>query len=629
LFVCSCGADDDESAVAVPARRKTAPPNFGRTYQMSRQTRRLRTSAALVLAVAAGSLPLGGCDQESATSEGAAVYLATAQTTSFDISTLASGELAARDRVELRSSVERQTAIVEIVSEGSRVAAGDVLVRLNSDEIKREIEEEELRLAEAQLNYEAAETAYDIQVGDNASSLRKAELKVELAELTMQQWENGDNIKQLKQLNTAIEKAARDLDRLKEKKIKSDDLYKKNYISYDEWKRDEISLLEAEAAHETGLLDKQAYEAYQVKRDHKQRASDLEEAKQELLRVKKSNEINLKNRASTRQNRAVQVSRREERLVEWKEQFEACTIVAPTGGLVVYGSTAQSDNWRWQNEGPIALGRQIRNNDLLIALPDTSEMIASVKVHESIAGRVRPGQRAHIKIEALGELVIPGEVESIGLLAESGGWRDPNRREYTVRVRIEPGEYSDELKPSMRCQAELVLGTVEDSISIPVQSVFSDGPVRYVLVPEGNRFARRPVNLGRRSDMHAQILAGLSVDEQVLIRDPKPGEEIEEPWDESLLVDAGYSLDEEGNPVAPKSANGRRRGPGSGGTKPQIAKKGGLKPASETADAGTESKATEVEKKPEEAAKPESTAETASKAEPTKTDPAPAPHGES
>jgi multidrug efflux pump subunit AcrA (membrane-fusion protein) len=200
-----------------------------------------RSALAIVLAATmAAGLPavLSGCEQKSGQRESGTVQLAEAEVKDFEITTLATGELEARERVELRSNVERQTAIVEIVPEGSRVQAGDVLVRLNSDEIKREIEEEELQLSEARLNLEAAETAYDIQVSDNAASLRKAQLAVDLAELALQQWENGENVKQLKQLETAIEKTKRDLERLKEKKEKSDELYEKNFISYDEWKRD-------------------------------------------------------------------------------------------------------------------------------------------------------------------------------------------------------------------------------------------------------------------------------------------------------------------------------------------------------------------------------------------------------
>ena len=563
---------------AVPTRRPVAGVRLSVVRRIA--------GLALGVAIAGSLIGVSGCDQQSSQGSDSSINLAAAEVRSFEITTLATGELEARDRVELRSGVERQTTIVEIVPEGTRVKAGDVLVRLNSDEIKREIEEEELQLAEAKLNLESAQTAYEIQVSDNRASLQKAELAVELAELALEQWENGDNVKALQQRETAIEKTTRDHDRLKDKYERSKDLHAKKFISDDELLRDEIALLEALAAKETAELDKNTYIQYQLKRDLAQRKNDLAEANQELVRVEKTNAINLKNRESTMQNRKVQVGRREERLAEWKTQYESCTITAPTDGLVVYGSTAQSDDWRWQNEGPISVGRNIRNNDLLIVLPDTSEMIASVKVHESLAGRIRPGQDASITIEALGEIVIPGKVESIGLLAETGGWRDPNRREYTVRVRVQPGPYSDDLKPSMRCQSELVLGIVEDAMTVPVQSVFSDGPVRYVLVDDGARFQRRPVSLGRRSDMHAQILAGLEEDERVLIRDPKPGEVVEEPWDSEELQAAGYTLDDEGNPVAP-----RRGRPGSMGGRPTGASTAKPAPSGDGAAMGGSEKA--------------------------------------
>lgn len=98
-----------------------------------------------------------------------------------------------------------------------------------------------------------------------------------------------------------------------------------------------------------------------------------------------------------------------------------------------------------------------------------------------------------------------------------------------------------------------------------MQAVFSDGPVRYVLVPEGGRYVRRPVNLGRRSDLNAQIIAGLDEGDRVLLRDPQPGEVIDQDWDEEQLVAAGYSLDDEGNPIAPIRSRPGRGGPGRGG----------------------------------------------------------------
>ncbi|MBZ0171361.1 MAG: efflux RND transporter periplasmic adaptor subunit, partial [Phycisphaerales bacterium] len=190
-------------------------------------------------------------------------------------------------------------------------------------------------------------------------------------------------------------------------------------------------------------------------------------------------------------------------------------------------------------------------------------------------------------------------VESIGLLAEGGGWRDPNRREYTVRIAVDAGEHSERLKPSMRCQAEIILGSVQDAISVPVQAVFSEGPVQYVLIPAGPRFVRRPVQLGRRSDMYAEIVKGVEPGDRVLIREPLPGEVIEDPWATDLLTAAGYTLDEDGKPVSHSFGRRGPRAPGGGkprGGDPQSSTKDTTGKEPQTADPNAESTADPADK---------------------------------
>ncbi len=42
----------------------------------------------------------------------------------------------------------------------------------------------------------------------------------------------------------------------------------------------------------------------------------------------------------------------------------------------------------------------------------------------------------------------------------TGGWRDPNRRDYTVKVLLTEGNKLG-LKPSMRCKAEIYVGIAD------------------------------------------------------------------------------------------------------------------------------------------------------------------------
>ena len=58
---------------------------------------------------------------------------------SFDITIPTSGELTAQDQIEIRNRLDKRAVITEIVPEGTWVKPGDVLLRLNDDELRNEV----------------------------------------------------------------------------------------------------------------------------------------------------------------------------------------------------------------------------------------------------------------------------------------------------------------------------------------------------------------------------------------------------------------------------------------------------------------------------------------------------------
>jgi HlyD family secretion protein len=519
---------------------------------------------------------------------------ARAQRMSFEISTVASGELEALRQVELRSQIEQDTAITEIVREGVQVKAGDVILRLNSDTIQTQIDEESLRVETARAEFASAENNYLIQVSDNESEAAKALLTVELAELELRQWLEGE-VKSKRQANDlAFEKAVRELDRLKEKYQRSVVLEKQGFLSRDELKRDEVQYLEAQAALKTAELDRQVYDDFQFPKDQKTKQSAVDQAKAELDRTKRQGLSQLATKEAERNNKRTQLFLREQKLAKLREQLEATTIRAPSDGLVVYATSVNRDRWGNNNDGTLDVGRIVKRNTPLIILPDTSEMVASVRVHESLTGRIRKGQPTTVKIDALGGRTVPGEVLSVGVIAESGGMRDPNLREYTVKIKLDMAAVPQALKPSMRCEAEILLDRVTDRLAIPIQSVFTDGMVRYVLTPEGNRFRKTPVRLGRRSERLAEVSAGIAENTPVLLRAPMPGELIERPWEKDELAAVGLNLRPDGRiePMGPPpgAEGGRPMGPRAGGASQPVggAAPGAPSPADDAQDARRE-----------------------------------------
>lgn len=507
----------------------------------------------VVLAVAGGGVWYAS--EHFATNEAATTTdVIQASVRDFDIQTIATGELEARQQVEIRNKLDSRATLVSIIAEGTRVSKGDVLFTLNGESIEQQITEEESRVETARADLEAAENAYLIRVSDNESNLRAANLERELAELAFQQWRDGDDPKELERLQADLDSAKRTYTRLNNKFEQSTELYQRDFKSKNDYDQEQIQLLEAESRVKQAQLALDTYQDYQRPRDEKQKSSDVEEAKAKVERVRKQNAIELASKEANRKNARRQLELREDRLAKLREQLSFCEVRAPNDGLVVYNSSTRRGRW---NDDPPEPGMELSPNEVVIVLPDTSEMVASVRVHESLAGRLVPGQGATVKIEALGSTILPGRVESIGVLAESGNWRDPNLREYTVRILLEPGDLATQLKPSMRAEATIVLDRVDEALTIPVQSVFSEGRLRYVYRPAGPRYERVPIQLGRRSETQAEVLAGLEAGDRVLIRSPEAGEVLSRSWDEAGLQAVGYRLDEDGQPVPERSRSGR------------------------------------------------------------------------
>ena len=519
---------------------------------------------------AGGKLPAGGLDVFDAT------------TVDFDITTTATGDIRAAKQIEIRNTLDSETTIVEIIPEGSSVKAGAVLVRLNSENIQQRLDEEKLSLESSRAQVVEAEQGYQIQLSENDSARRAADLKLALAKLEFDQWIDGELMSKQQDLEHALERAEKEETRLSEKLDKSNALFSKGYYSLDQLKQDELAWEQAVNALAKARLDKDVYWEFEYPKTRKRKESDVEEAKAELDRVQRQNQSRIASKEASLNNSRSALSIREQKFSKYQEQMQGAVIKAPSDGLVVYATSI--DNSRWGgDEGPLQVGSKVYPNQNLIVLPDTSEMVAAVRVHESLASRIRKGQNAVIKVEAAGGERFNGTVESIGILAEqTSRWMDPNLREYTVRIALDlpkskpedaegKGKPAHVLKPSMRCEAEIMLGSVTNALAVPIQAVFNEGPLRYVHVLDGTRFVRRPVRLGQRSDRFAEIVAGLNLGERVLIRKPEASEVINKPWEESQLAAVGLKFNDQGQIISADAPAAGMPGRGRPGARPTPA----------------------------------------------------------
>ncbi len=435
---------------------------------------------------------------------------------SFDITVPTSGELAAEKQINIHNHLESGATIIELVDEGTKVNIGDVVLRLNDEKIRDNIRTSELSVTSATNDLQNARSSLSISEKKRDSELAVKKLSIDLATLALRAWEEGDVVSKKQDLELAVQTATKNYNRLSKKHESSVKLYEQKFLSKDELDQDEISVLNAEATLKKALLNVEVYENYIYQQEKQKKESDLQQAKDEHERAVNRLASEIKRAEANIEAKENQLVSHQEKLAKQKDQLEKCIVVSPASGMVVYATSM--GRYREESE-PLDVGQKLYRNQLLMTIPDTSKMIARVKVNEALSGLISQGQRATVICDALPDDVYDGEVVSVGVLAEGGGWRDPNRRDYTVVIKLDNATGSG-LKPSMRCSAEIFVEKVGDTLFVPIHSVHREGSVVWAWVQRDGGFAQQPVELGPFSESFASIKNGLVSGDIVLLREP-------------------------------------------------------------------------------------------------------------
>jgi HlyD family secretion protein len=497
----------------------------------------------------------------------------------FNVVLKEKGTLKAAKSTDIKCEVEGKSTIISLIEEGAFVKEGDLLVELASNEIEDRIRKEELTESNALTAHEAAKAELDIQLDQNASNIRKAELQIELKRLELDKYQLGDWLQRLKDAEIAIDQATILLQRREQDYNASKELFAKKYITQTEYQEDEFNYQKAHWEKEKAIQAKNVLEEYTHKADQAQKTSDLDEARKECERVKKNAEAE-----ETKKRRAVEGKEKElsltrDQLARLRTQKEKCRIMSPTQGFVVYYSEG-GGRWMMSSDSQIKEGATVYEQQILMQVPDTSTMMAVVRVHEAKTDKLRMDQEAAITIEGLPGQQFTGKVTKIATVADSqSGWLNPDLKEYETEITLDavPGV---QLKPGVTAHAEILVETVESQAAVPVQAIYTKGGQRYVFRDGEKSYAA--VELGAIGTEWAEIRSGLSAGDRVrlafsdddkrLIPDAGPGERgnsmrmRQRPTDQAGVTAApSAARPAQGAGPQPQQRQMRRGGPPGGG----------------------------------------------------------------
>lgn len=435
----------------------------------------------------------------------------------FRVTVTERGQLDSLNNVTLTSKVKGYTTILSIVPEGTMVKTGDLLCELDSALLVDKEKQQQIQVTQAEATLKQAEENVAIQKTQNESDYSAAEVALKLAELDEKKFLEGESERDLNVKEGAITKSREDLQRAEEIFEFSKRIAKKGYKNQNDVEADRIKVVKAEIDLEIAKEDLKVEKDYVQERKRIELKEDVQEKKRNLERVRRKGiatlaQFEAKLKAS---QLTYEVEKSEHDRV--LEQIEACKMIAPQNGQVVYAN--QNSSRRGNGENVIEEGTEVRERQSIIQLPDFSSMKVDARIHESKISMIKEQLPVDIRVDAFPDEIFLGVVDQISSVPISSNWMRPDLKEYKATIKILPnGADTTKLKPGLTAEIEIRIEERDQVLQVPVQSVITIGDNRYIFaLADDGAPKRKSIKIGQASDTMIEILDGIAEGEEVVL----------------------------------------------------------------------------------------------------------------
>jgi HlyD family secretion protein len=497
--------------------------------------------------------------------------MATVTRGAMHITVTEGGALASAKPVKIVNEMEGRATILWLVKEGSRVEKDDVVVKLDSADVRDKINDFEVKVEQEDAAWQQAKEKHAIQLDQNSSDISIAKLEAEFAKVDYDKYMNGDYPQKKKKAESELTISEEELKRAADRVTWSRRLEEKKFITRTELEADELAAKKAQIGVELARNALEVLDKFEFAKESTKLLADKEEKAKELDRVKRKADSEAAKTQSDMNSRKRTFDLATDRLQRVRSQLEKSTIKAPASGIVVY---AREDRGRMGSSEPVGEGKQLREREEILNIPDTRRMIVQLDIHESLVKKVREGQRASIRLDALPGKELSGRVRSVSSVpSTSNQWMNPDLKVYPTEIELDD-VLEDDLKPGMNAQAEILVADLTDVLSVPMQAIHQSGGKAYAYVDRGGKPEVSQVELGLNNDRAVVVKNGLKEGDQVYLSLPPgaPALPAPEPGRAKMKDEGQPSADGAGAPAGPRPgaepADGAAPPPGGSGDAP-------------------------------------------------------------
>jgi HlyD family secretion protein len=442
----------------------------------------------------------------------------------FNVVITANGVLDAVKRYIISApSISKQGLdIVEAVPDQTVLEKGDLIVEFSDESYLDELEDQRIKIEEAEKNLMIIQQDYQMKIADIVSAIKAATDDHRITREAYEKYVNEDapltKSTYQQDLATArlnVEEEENNLAVLKANLLSASmgdettRLALETQVENSEKKIESLESAKDKASYNLRMFKQYTFPQQARKLEQAQVKSEMDLQKELVKSAAQRVQLEGKIQTQTRLLRSL-----EQQKADLVDNIAMLKITAPVSGTISYGDPNPRRSNREQKE--IIVGATMNRSEVIGSIPDMSQLIVNVDIPEISRSKIDPGTHAEMRIKAFANLQLSGVVERISDMASNlQYWDRGSPKIYPTVISLDQNDPS--LRPGMTVEVDMISEIISDVIYVPVEALFVKEGRIYCNLKKSVGVEECQVTIGRSSSSYVEILEGLSEGDLILL----------------------------------------------------------------------------------------------------------------
>jgi multidrug resistance efflux pump len=400
--------------------------------------------------------------------------------------------------------------VVYLAPEGSLVEPGDELVRFDPTPFRGDLEQLAAEQEDVQSQLDRARTELEIRRAELDAGLDDARRQLAVALLDHRRLVEVEIPARRLEREEEIAAARLELGSLEKLRDMTVELQERGFASREELDEARNSFAAARQLLDSRVAQLGLQESVEFAGEIAEADLRVEQMYNLIARLEQDYPRQLQVAEGAVSRHATRIRQLEGMAQNARDYIAASTIVAPVSGIVTYPPISFGEDYR-----KVQIGDTVWQRQTFLTLPDLNSLVAHASVREVDVGGIVAGQRVAITASAYPELVLSGQVLSVGTVLDAA---DDRSRRFEVRISLETGDAR--LRPGMTGRGRIHTHHYDQVLLVPIDAVhyLDNRPVAYV--ETAGRWQPQDLMLGGTDGVRVAVARGLATGQSVALIAP-------------------------------------------------------------------------------------------------------------